>query len=266
MRKLRLASAAAALLAVPAPAAAQDAAGGLADVTACIERNIPRTSSEQIVEFTSVDRVGGERVSRSKIIAKRFSEDGLRRLMLRFTKPVDMRGSSVLMVETESGANDMFVYTPELRKVKRVTADGVGGSLFGTDFSFEDFERWQNLNKPGKQTRAPDATVEDRPVFVLQSAPEAESGSAYETIVSYIDKETCVVLKSESFEAGRVLRKRLTASPDSVIEQNGIHAATEVLMEDVRDETHTTVIVEDLEIDRDIPDKEFTISRLTRRR
>ncbi len=121
MRNLRLASATAALLALPLAARAQEpAVDRLAEVSACIERNIPRVSSEQVVEFIAVDRIGGERVSRAKIIAKRF-DDGLRRLRMRFSKPTDMRGSALLMIETESGANDMFLYSPELRKVKRVS-------------------------------------------------------------------------------------------------------------------------------------------------
>ena len=266
MGNLRLASAIAALLALPLAARAQEtAAARLAEVNACLERNIPRVSSEQVVEFVSVDRVGGERVSRSKILAKRF-DDGLRRLRMRFSKPVEMRGAALLMIETEAGANDMFLYSPELRKVKRVTAAGVGGTLFGTDFSYEDFERWQNLNKPGKQKRGADTTLAGRPVFVLESEPDAASGSAYEIVISYIDKETCVVLKSESFEPGRRLRKVLTASPDSIIEQNGIHVVSELRMQDVRDQTHTSVVIEDMEIDRDIPDREFTISQLSKRR
>ena len=75
-----------------------------------------------------------------------------------------------------------------------------------------------------------------------------------------------MVLKSESFERGERLRKVLTASPSSVIEEGGIYVASEVKMRDVRDETQTDVIVEDLEVDRDVEDSEFTISRLSRRR
>ncbi len=237
----------------------------VAEVQTCIKRNIPKTTSEQLVEFTAVDRVGGERVSRAKIMGKLF-DDGLRRLLLRFTKPLDMRGAALLMVETESGANDMFLYSPELRNVKRVTAAGVGGTLFGTDFSHEDFELWQQPNKPGSQERLPDARIGEREVYVLATRPEAGSGSSYERVVSYVDRETCVVLKSESYEPGDRLRKVLTASPETIIEEGGIHVASELTMQDVRDETQTTVIVEDLAVDREIDDREFTISRLSRRR
>ncbi len=235
------------------------------EVQTCIRRNIPKTTSEQLVEFTAVDRLGGERVSRAKIMGKLF-DDGLRRLLLRFTKPLDLRGAALLLVEIRSRANDMFLYSPELRKVKRVTTAGVGGTLFGTDFSPEDFELWQQPDRPGNQQRLPDARIGEREVYVLATRPEADSGSSYERIVSYIDRETCVVLRSESYEPGDRLRKVLTASPATIIEEGGIYVASQLTMQDLRDETLTTVIVEALAVDREIDDKEFAVSRLSRRR
>lgn len=249
-----------------APSAVRaDAIPRVEEVIECLERNIPRATSEQSVEFVSVNRVGGKRETRAKILGKRM-DDGLRRLLLRFTKPIDMRGAALLVIETGSGDNEMHLYTPEARKVKRVNAHGGSGTLFGTDFSYEDFERWQLLNKPGKQQRKADAMVSGRGVYVVESRPSAESGSSYERVVSYVDKETCVVLKSESYEPGKFLRKILKAKPDSVIEENGIHVASEVTMEDKRDETHTDVVVEDLEVDGEISDRKFQISELLKKR
>ncbi len=253
------------LLATPVSAAPDGESEGVAEVQRCIERNVPAHTSEQTIEFVSIDRVGGKRMSRAKVLAKRF-DDGLRRVLLRFTKPHEIRGSSLLIIETESGSNDMFLYTPELRKVKRVTADGAAGTLFGTDFSYEDFERWHLMNKPGERTRLPDTKLEDRDVYVLESRPEDNTGSAYERIVSFVDRETCVVLKTESYERGARLRKVLTASPDTIMKEAEIHVASEITMRDVRDQTYTNLVVEDLSVDREIEDTEFAISRLSRRR
>jgi hypothetical protein len=40
--------------------------------------------------------------------------------------------------------------------------------------------------------------------------------------------------------------------------------ASEVKMEDLREETHTDVVVEDLTVDANIPDRKFQISELTK--
>ena len=49
----------------------------------------------------------------------------------------------VLLLEKKDRMPDQFMYLPELRKVRRVTKRSVAGSMFGTDFSYEDFERFQ---------------------------------------------------------------------------------------------------------------------------
>ncbi len=250
------------LLGLPGPVLALDAAE---EVTACIRKNVPEKTSEQFVEFTAVDRLGSKRVSRAKIIGKRMG-DGLRRVRMRFTKPNDLRGSALLIIEIPNSRNDIFLYSPELRKTKRVTAAGVGGSLFGTDFTAEDFERWQNMNQPGQHKRGPDSDLEGRAVHVLETVPAAQAESAYESVLSYVDQETCVVLKTESFEPGKRLRKVLTARVDSLLQEAGIWVASELVMEDLRDRTHTDVVVEDLEVDGEISDRELMPSRLDRQR
>ena len=234
-----------------------------------MEQNIPEKSSVQITEFTAVDRVGGERVSRAKIYAKSL-DDGYRRLKLRFTRPDYQRNSELLIIETD-GSPDVFLYTPDLRKSKRITGSSGGGSLFGTDFSYEDFELWQGFNQPGQTKRLPDSTVAGRPVYVLETRPSDEAESAYGRIVTFVDRQTCVTLKTDSYEPRTaspdgIIRKVLTADPESLLEEGGIWVATRLLMKDVVDETFTRVVVEDLEVDRDLKDLLFSIGRMGRRR
>ncbi len=254
------------LLLVPWTSAAGDAPGSdsnsVEKVTECVRNNTPEKSSVQLVEFTAVDRIGGERVSRAKIKGKKFDSDELRRLKLRFSKPLDVRGSAFLAIERESGEPDMFLYTPELRKVKRVTGQGGGGKLFGTDFSYEDFVRWQGLNQPGASRRLPDGVEAGQPVWVVETTPAEDAESSYERIVFFVDQETCVALKTESYEKGETPRKILTADPDQLLEEGGVWFASELLMRDLRDETHTRVVVEDVEVDRNLRDRDFSLATL----
>lgn len=236
------------------------------EVTDCIKSNVPEQSSVQLVEFTSYDRIGGDRVSRAKIFAKKLEMNAQRRVLMRFTRPLEIRGSAFLAIEMDAGSPDMFLYTTAIRKVKRVTGQSGGASLFGTDLSYEDFAQWQGLNQPSEKRRLPDETIAEREVYVIESVPAPNADSSYERVVSFIDKQTCVALKTESFEKGDTPRKVLTAEPESLIEEGGIWFATEVLMRDLRDETRTVVLVEDVEVDRAIKDREFSVSELGKRR
>jgi hypothetical protein len=213
------------------------------------------------MHFTAIDRIGGQREFRAKMLAMRVA-DGTRRAKLCISQPPDMRGSEMLSMENPEGAPDSFLFTRELKKPKRITGEGVGGSVFGTDFTYEDLQRWQQLNRPESHARLPDAEVEGRSVFVLETTPSEKAKSSYTKVLSYVDKETCVVIKSESFENGDRLRKLLTAKPDDMLEASGVFAPTEVVMKDVRDETRTVVVVEDLEVDGDLAERSFQVSSL----
>jgi len=248
------------VLSFPLTLAAQDPAQ---EVRECLKRNIPKKSSAQTVHFIAIDRIGGQREFRGKILGMRVA-DGSRRAKLCIGQPPEMRGSEMLSMETAEGAPDTFLYTSELRKAKRITGEGVGGSVFGTDFTFEDLQRWQQLNRPESQERMPDAELDGRPMYVLAAKPSNPAESSYTKVLSYVDKKTCVVMKSESFETGDRLRRVLIARPEPMLEEGGIFAPSEVVMKDVRDETSTTVAIEDLDVDGDVDERSFEVSNLGR--
>ena len=235
----------------------------LAEVRDCLKRNVPKQSSVQTVHFTSFDRIGGSREFRGKILA-RTMDDGTRRGKLCISQPPEMRGSEVLSMEVKGSAPENFLYTEELKKTKRVTGDGAGGSLFGTDFTYEDMQRFMQLNRPEATTRLPDGDLDGHAVFVVQAVPTDQAKSAYTKVLSYVDKTTCVVLKSESYEPGERVRKVLTAKTDQMYTEKGVNAPSEVTMNDLRDNTHTVVVIEDLDVDGEVDTRSFEVSALGR--
>jgi hypothetical protein len=251
------------LLLAPLAASAQTGDRSVTVVLDCLKRNVPKKSSVQTVHFTSFDRIGGSREFRGKILGKTM-EDGTRRAKLCISQPPEMRGSEVLSMEVKDAAPQNFLYTTELRKAKRVTGDGAGGSLFGTDFTYEDLQRFMQLNRPESNERLDDADLEGRAVYVVQAKPSDANASAYTKVLSYVDKVTCVVLKSESYEVGERLRKVLTAKTEPMYQENGVTAPAEVEMKDVRDQTRTVVAIEDLEVDGDVDSRSFQVGELGR--
>ena len=259
----RLLAALALCVLLPLTASAQGADLSLDTVRDCLKRNVPKKSSVQTVHFTAYDRIGGSREFRGKILG-RTMEDGTRRAKLCISQPPEMRGSEVLSIEVKDGAPQNFLYTTEFRKAKRVSGDGAGGSLFGTDFTYEDLQRFMQLNRPESSVRLPDADLDGRGVYVVSAKPSDANASAYTKIMSFVDKDTCVVLKSESYEVGDRLRKVLTAKPEPMYSENGVHAPAEVEMKDVRDQTRTIVAIEDLEVDGEVDARSFQVSELGR--
>ena len=72
--------------------------------------------------------------------------------------------------------------------------------------------------------------------------------SAYDRIVSHVDQETCVLLRAEMYQ-GEKTRKILTAAPERIAKEGSVWVAHEVLMQDLRDETQTRLVVEEMTLE-----------------
>ena len=98
----------------------------------------------------------------------------------------------------------------------------------------------------------------------MTPGPSPEAGSAYERSLSFVDKRTCVPIRTELYEVGGRLRKLLTANPDRIEDTQGLWLPRELVMEDVRDQTQTTLVIESIEVNKEIPNKLFRVDRLER--
>ena len=222
-------------------------------IEACIRANLPESTSRQSIELKSRDRTGYEQVLQADIFWKRF-EDGRSRVQMYFHEPVDVRGARFLIIENQPH-NDMYIYMPGLFKVRRINSERISSSILGTDFSYEDFERLHGVINDLHAEKQQDALIGDRPVHVLVSKPA--EGSGYERVVSYVDKESCLVLRTELFEHGEHLRKIMTIRTADIYREGGHWIPRKLLMRDVRDKTETELVLQDISMGTPIRDEMF---------
>jgi hypothetical protein len=240
-----------AILAAVAAAGGASSASPPADsdadaVKACVRARFPYDSSVQSITFISRDRGGGSREVKARVHWHR-AEDGMSSVLVRLSSPPDMRGAGLLLLEHEK-RNDIFMYLPELKRVRRVTGHSLSSSVFGTDFSYEEFEWLQGMERHGTTTRLADAVIAARPVHVVESRPASDGSSAYERIVTYVDGERCVPLQVEFYAAGGRLRKVLSADPDQIRPEGTVPVPRRFEMRNLRQETSTEVRVEAVEL------------------
>jgi outer membrane lipoprotein-sorting protein len=248
-------------LAASAVAESESAAspeGGMEEVRACMAANEPATTSIQTIELTSVDASGTETSSEGRVYWKK-NELGKSNVMLRFFDPPDMRSSGLLILEEED-RTDMWMYLPEIGKIRRVNKHMAKGSLFGTDFTYEEFERLYGMVEDQNATRLEDQTLEGRAVYVVDEAHDETS--SYDKTTMFIDKETCVPLKSEFFDAGDRLRKVITAKPEHLRKAGNMNYAEQLHARDLRDETESRLEVKRIEVGKSIPKRTFGLRYL----
>ena len=232
-----------------------------------MRRNLPADSSVQDVRFLSRDKGGYEREILATVMWKRF-DNGLSRVIARVEAPVDLRGSALLVIEKEAGPMevkaDLFMYLPELRKVRRITTHTLSGNLFGSDFTYEDFQNLQGMAMKGETERLPDAELEGVPVWVLSHRPGTGSGSSYARVVSYVERERCVPLKVEMWELGERLRKVLTTDRDKIFEEKGVRMPSLLVLEDLKRGSSTRLELLKIDLKRRVKRFEFSPTALER--
>ena len=244
--------------------AADLAAMSVDDIRTCVEKAGPQRSSVQTAVLRTVE---GDTVSESeaKFYWKKF-DDGLSRALVRFSSPPDLRGSAVLVIEMADADSDIFMYLPEFRSVRRITTGMMSGSMFGTDFTFEEFEQLYGLAQEMESKRIADAEVEGKPTFTIESTPKEGAESTYARTVQYIEQERCVPLKTEFFGTAPEPAKVMSVDPAKLLQIGGAWFPDQVVMTDIEEGTHTTILMQKSEVDVDVPDRTFSQRSLSRGR
>lgn len=241
------------------------ASQGVTEIDACIRRNLPARASIQTVSLTAHDRSGESRELRGKIYWQR-TEKGHNQMMAEVEAPPADRGSRYLFLERESGS-DTFVFLPELGKKRRIHPRSASGSLFGTDFSYEDIEHVRSISGgESAAERLPDAEVGGRQVSVVAVSPAPESESAYRRIVYFVDAETCVILKIEFYGSGERPDKVMDADPAAVTKEGEGWVPRHLQMRNLVADTRSELRVDEIELDPKIPEKIFSAGYLERGR
>ncbi len=165
-------------------------------------------------------------------------------------------------MQPEGRQERVYVYMPTMKKVQRVTARTALSRLWGTDFSPEDLRFLLTALKDVTVSLRGEGEVEGRSTHVLESVLDVDAGSPYERVVSHVDAESCVALRTEFFEAGESPRKVLGVEPDTITQDGERYRATRYEMVDNDSETRTTLTVERVEFDLEIDDSVFSPKRL----
>jgi hypothetical protein len=136
--------------------------------------------------------------------------------------------------------------------------------MFGTDFSYEDFEMIEDYASKPQSQRLADALLDGETAWVLESRPGAGEMGAYTRIVEFIDPKTCVRLKTELYEANDRLRKVASSDRKTLKQASGLHYAPQLTLRDLVKETETDLVIEKLEVGAEIPARLFSQSNLTK--
>jgi uncharacterized protein len=193
--------------------------------------------------FRLINAAGQQRVRETDGQTKLIAGTTDNRRLVDFLSPADVRGTKTLLIEHSAGDDDIWIYLPAMKKVRRLVASNKKDSFVGTDFSYGDVighkvEDWNHEVVRREK-------IDGRECYVVESTPkrpDVGDNTGYSKRVSWIDAESYVAIRGEVYDQGGELLKRTSAEDVQRVDtQNGRYQPMKMTAENVQT-GHKTVI------------------------
>ena len=187
------------------------------------------------------------------------SIDGNKKQLIWFLEPKDDKGVAFLKIEHDDKDDEMRMWLPAFKKVRRISSKKKGDAFMGSDLSYEDLSS-RNLDE-NDYNRLDDEMVDGKDCYVLEIIPGKEAKSSYSKHVSWIEKSSLMGVKEESYDKrGRL--KKVKEFTFQILKD--YHVIKRVFVKDVQ-KTHTTeVTFSDVQVDSGIDKNLFQEKNLKR--
>lgn len=216
--------------------------------------------------FTLINKNGQERV-RKTFGTTKLRPNGVDNMrMVRFLSPPDVKGTVTLLIEHSDKDDDIWVYLPALKKVRRLVSSNKKDSFVGTDFSYEDVigqkvEEWNHrLVKEDE--------VDGQPCYVIESLPKNEtvkSNSGYGKRVTWIRKDNFVMIKGEVSDQALQPLKTFTFTDVQLVDPTrGKWQQMRLETDNVQTGHRTVIQFENFKANQNIKDDFFTTRYMER--
>jgi outer membrane lipoprotein-sorting protein len=167
-----------------------------------MEQSYQSVRTASLIGSMSIELVSSDGALRKRkmFVASRLDDSlGKSYRLARFTEPADVSGMASLMIENASDNNDLWIYLPNMKKVRRLLSSNEKDSFLGTDLSYGDVlghkvQRWNH--------RLIDATS-DACCYVVESTPKTVGTSArsgYSKMQTWVRRDNFVPERIEMWD------------------------------------------------------------------
>jgi hypothetical protein len=171
----------------------------------------------------------------------RRHDASLGRSMITFRAPADVAGMRFLQVQNKESDDERYLYTPDLKRSRRVAGSSRGDSFMGTDFSYADLDARELRN--GKAKLVGEETVGKALCWRLDVTPRSPD-AVYGHLELWVREDNHMPLKWVIYDRAGKLQKTLVARElrrtgdrwfvtASRMTQHGTGRSTDLLLERV---------------------------------
>jgi predicted RND superfamily exporter protein len=218
----------------------------------------PDSTSETTMTLTN--KAGKQRV-RKTFGTTKLEPNGVDNMrMTRFLEPADVKGTVSLLIEHSEKDDDIWIYLPSVKKVRRLVSSNKKDSFVGTDFSYGDVIGHKVKEWDHKLVKEED--VEGKPCYVIESTPKDASikaNTGYSKRVNWIQKDNFVTLKGVLYdEAGELLKETRFTNYTEVDPARHKWQAGQLETRNVQAEHATVIHIDQLKVNIGVKNDYFT--------
>jgi outer membrane lipoprotein-sorting protein len=163
--------------------------------------------------------------------------------VVKFTKPAGVSGIGLLV----TGENQIWIYLPEMKKIKMIQGSFKNDSFQGTDFSYNEIGSYEY-----KKDYSASISSEDDKTYVLTLIRKPGSEKPYDKLMMTIDKTTFIPSKAE-FYNGKTLKKIMDIL--EVKKYGKYDIPVKIKVEDLEKKHYTEMNMKDVKFDQGLKNK-----------
>lgn len=171
-----------------------------------------KSSTEKTVYRMELLDASGQ-VQQTREIELYFKKaDGAESTLLRFTGPPVVQGTGLLIVDTAKPVNDIWMYLPSTRRIRRIAGAEKSNWFMGTEFTHEDFEDYKVSAYSFQLDKEDAACGDQKHCFVVTAVPSdavEKEASGYSRKVYWVEKESMYPVRVDYIDKTGAVAKRL---------------------------------------------------------
>lgn len=221
---------------------------------------------ESISTLIIKDASGNQRVRKFQSSSKDFKDEGVKKSIMHFMEPADVKGTGFLTVEYASGGkdNDMWIYMPALRKVRRVVSSEKTKSFMGSEFTNSDITA-PKLEEYTYKLLA-DEKIGDVDCWKIEMTPASDAIKGeygYSKKLAWIGMGDYITRKTEYYDLdAKLVKSMVTNKIITLDKEKGLYQAGDVVMTNVQNNRMSEFVTDKCVLNPDIKDDIFTTDNL----
>ena len=218
------------------------------------EKNKPKN----MVSRTSMVLTNSKGKTRNSVMLTK-TMDNSRHQLIWFLEPKDDKGISFLKIEHDNRDDEMRIWLPAFKRVRRISASKKGDAFMGSDLSYEDMTS-RSLEE-NEYKRLDDDVMGGKNCFVIKVSPNASIKSSYSMHKIWVVKDDLNIIKEESYDKRGKLKKDKSYS---YLKIDNYDILSKISVKDVQKDHRTDISFDQVKVDTDMSEKIFQEKSLKR--